>query len=52
MLFRSVIGYVARGQIRRTGEKGAGLARAGVVLGWAEIVLVVLVLAVFLTLRK
>lgn len=46
-----VFGHVARGQIRRTGEKGAGLARAGQVLGWAGIVLAVLALVVFVGLR-
>src|SRR5262249_61785313 len=29
-----VLGPVARHQIRRTGEQGAGLAMAGLVLGW------------------
>lgn len=46
-----VFGHVARGQIRRTGEKGAGLARAGLVLGWAEVVIVVLALVLFMGLR-
>jgi len=29
-----VLGYIARGQIRRTGEQGAGLALAAIILGW------------------
>ena len=29
-----VLGHVARRQIRRTGEQGAGLALAGLILGW------------------
>jgi uncharacterized membrane protein len=29
-----VLGHVARHQIRRTGENGAGLALAGLILGW------------------
>lgn len=29
-----VFGHIARGQIRRTGEQGAGLATAGLVLGY------------------
>jgi Domain of unknown function (DUF4190)/Domain of unknown function (DUF1707) len=29
-----VLGHVARSQIRRTGEQGAGLALAGLILGW------------------
>jgi hypothetical protein len=39
-----VLGYVARGQIRRTGEDGHGLATAGLVLGWIGAGIVVLVL--------
>ena len=46
-----VFGHVARGQIRRTGEKGAGLARAGLILGWAEVVIIVVALVVFAGLR-
>jgi uncharacterized membrane protein len=45
-----VLGYVARGQIRRSGEEGNGLATAGLVLGWIGIgvaVLVILMLAAF-----
>ena len=37
-----VLGYMARGQIRRTGEDGNGLATAGLVLGWIGISVVVL----------
>jgi Domain of unknown function (DUF1707)/Domain of unknown function (DUF4190) len=44
-------GHIARGQIRRTGERGAGLALAGLILGWATVILgvllVILGLAVF-----
>ena len=47
-----VFGHVARGQIRRTGEKGDGLARAGLVLGWAEVVLVAVALVAFTMLRR
>ena len=46
-----VFGHIARGQIRRTGERGDGLARAGLVLGWAGVALVVLALVVFVGLR-
>jgi hypothetical protein len=45
-----VLGYVARGQIRRTGEDGNGLATAGLVLGWIGVgvaVLVFLMVAAF-----
>jgi len=37
-----VFGHVARHQIKRTGEQGAGLALAGLVLGWAAVILAVL----------
>jgi hypothetical protein len=41
-----VLGYAARGQIRRSGEGGDGLATAGLVLGWIGAAVVVLVLIV------
>jgi hypothetical protein len=43
-----VLGHVARQQIKRTGERGAGLALAGLLLGWGAVVLgiVVVVMAV------
>jgi hypothetical protein len=42
-----VLGHMARRQIRRTGEDGAGMALAGLVLGWIGIALsVVFVLGV------
>jgi DUF1707 SHOCT-like domain/Domain of unknown function (DUF4190) len=34
-----VLGHVARGQIKRTGEQGAGLALAGLLLGWVVVAL-------------
>jgi hypothetical protein len=46
-----VFGHMARGQIRRTGERGAGLAKAGLVLGWTGLVLVILALVALVTLR-
>ena len=36
-----VLGHVARHQIKRTGEQGAGLALAGLILGWATVILIV-----------
>jgi len=49
-----VTGHIARGQIRRTGEQGAGLALAGLILGYIHlgliglvIVLVILVIVFF-----
>ncbi len=37
-----VLGHIARRQIRQTGEDGAGLALAGLILGWIGIILTVL----------
>jgi hypothetical protein len=34
-----VFGHMARNQIRRSGEQGAGLALAGLMLGWAAVIL-------------
>jgi Domain of unknown function (DUF4190)/Domain of unknown function (DUF1707) len=34
-----VLGHMARAQIRRTGEQGDGLALAGLILGWAVVIL-------------
>ena len=43
-----VLGHVARSQIRRTGEQGAGLALAGLVLGWGAVILGIVLTAVAL----
>ena len=43
-----VLGYAARSQIRRTGEEGAGLALAGLLLGWAGLALTIIVLAILI----
>jgi hypothetical protein len=40
-----VLGHLARGQIRRTGERGEGMATAGLVLGWLGLAMLVLVAA-------
>jgi hypothetical protein len=40
-----IFGHIALGQIRRTGERGRGLAIAGLVVGYVGIVTVVLVIA-------
>ncbi len=45
-----VLGHMARGQIRRTGEQGAGLALAGLVLGWGAVILGVVIVVVGLAL--
>jgi hypothetical protein len=34
-----ITGYIAQSQIRRTGEEGRGMARAGVIIGMAGTVL-------------
>jgi hypothetical protein len=43
-----VLGHLARGQIRRSGEQGAGMAVAGLMLGWAAVILAIIVVAVAL----
>ncbi len=43
-----VFGHMARSQIRRTGEQGAGLALAGLVLAWGAVILGVIVIIVAL----
>jgi hypothetical protein len=40
-----VLGHVARSQIKRTGESGAGLAAWGLALGWAGLAVIVLIIA-------
>jgi hypothetical protein len=39
-----VFGHVALHQIKRTGEQGAGLALAGLILGWAAVILTILLI--------
>ena len=41
-----VFGHVARHQIKRTGEQGAGLAVAGLILGWATVILGIVLIVV------
>jgi hypothetical protein len=40
-----VFGHLARNQIRRTGEQGNGLALAGLMLGWAAVILGIIFVA-------
>jgi hypothetical protein len=47
-LIAIITGHMARGQIRRTGEGGAGLATIGMVLGYVHLVLSVLVVGFIL----
>jgi hypothetical protein len=42
-----ITGHMARSQIKRTGEGGDGMAVAGMILGYAHLVLGVLVVLVF-----
>ena len=37
-------GHMARRQIKRTGEQGAGLALAGLMLGWAAVILAIVLI--------
>ncbi len=39
-----VFGHVARHQIKRTGEQGADLALAGLILGWAVVILAIVLI--------
>ena len=39
-----VFGHVALHQIKRTGEQGAGLALAGLMLGWVALILVIVLI--------
>jgi hypothetical protein len=41
-----ILGHVARGQIRRTGEGGSGYALAGLILGYVHLAIAVIVIAV------
>jgi uncharacterized membrane protein len=41
-----VMANVARGQMRRTGEQGRGLALTGLILGWLAVLTIVLVVTV------
>lgn len=34
-----VLGFIARGQIRKTGQGGAGLALAGIIIGFVSVIL-------------
>jgi hypothetical protein len=42
-----ICGHLARAQIRRTGEQGAGLALAGLILGYVGTALFIALIAVF-----
>jgi Domain of unknown function (DUF1707)/Domain of unknown function (DUF4190) len=48
-LLTIVFGHMARQQIKRTGERGAGLALVGLVLGWGAVVAGIVLVAVALS---
>ena len=41
-----ILGHMARGQIRRTGEQGGGLALAGLILGYVGGILIIVTLVI------
>lgn len=42
-----IFGYIARRQIKERGEKGDGMAIAGIVLGWVGVAYIVVIIIVF-----
>jgi hypothetical protein len=46
-----VLGHLARGQITRTGEQGAGLAVAGIIVGYSLVGLLVIATVIVLVAR-
>ncbi|AND15782.1 DUF4190 domain-containing protein [Rathayibacter tritici] len=42
-----VLGFIALSQIKRTGEKGRGLALAAVIIGFAAIIISIIAFVVF-----
>ena len=44
-----VFGHMAQSQIKRTGERGTGLALTGLVLGWGAVILGIILMTVALT---
>jgi hypothetical protein len=47
-----ICGHIARRQIRQTGEQGAGLALAGLILGYVGIALFAALVAVFIVITN
>lgn len=45
-----ILGHVARGQIRRTGEAGGGLAMAGLILGYVHLAIAIVVAIIWVVL--
>jgi hypothetical protein len=44
----AILGHVARRQIKRTGEKGGGMALAGVIVGWIATALFVIAVGIWI----
>ena len=42
-----ITGHMARGQIKKTGEQGSGLALAGLIIGYAHLALIALIFIFF-----
>jgi uncharacterized membrane protein len=47
-----VFGHMARSQIKRTGEQGAALALAGLVLGWGAVIFFIVITTVVVTMAS
>ena len=47
-----VLGHAARRSIRRTGERGDGMALTGIVLGWAGLAVVIFLVVVLITISN
>jgi len=45
-----VFGFVARGQIKATGEGGGGMALAGIILGFAHLIVSVIAIVIWVVL--
>lgn len=46
-LVGAILGHVAMGQIKKTGEQGRGIALAGVIIGWVFTALSILAAILF-----
>jgi len=47
-----VLGHAARRSIRRTGERGDGMALTGIILGWAGLAVVIFLVVVLITISN
>lgn len=45
----AILGFVALSQIRRTGERGGGLAIAAIVIGFAELLIAIVIVVIGFT---